>query len=130
MQVIIRTAIHTDSEEHIEIFKIYFDINELQYCLIMYVPLEEMLQGYTISRDSINDLTATGSRKILYFYFYNNDTIESIKEHIENALRNANYLHDEENYHYVAQYLSEELKNTIAFITGRNKDSRSLELLP
>lgn len=132
MQVSIQTIMLYDSngEEDVELFKICFDINELLYYLVMYISLEEMLQDCIISRDSILDLTETGSRKILYLYFHNNDTRESIKAHIEDVLRNANYLRDDENYHYVAKYLSEELDTTVGFLTNRNEYNESLELLP
>ena len=132
MRTQIQIIMHSNcnGEEPIEVFRIAFDIDACQYYLVAYISLQEMLLEYTISRDSINDLTETGDRKILDLYFRNNDTIESMKEHIEDVLRNANYLLDDENYHYVAKYLSDELEGTIKFLTGKEETIKTLELLP
>lgn len=119
-----------NEEEHVEVFKIAFDIKACQYYLVAYISLQEMLQDYTMFRDSINDLTATGDRKILNLYFYSSDTKEIIRKHIEDVLRSCNYLHSEENYFYVAKYLSDELEGTIKFLTDRNETIKTLELLP
>lgn len=128
IQIIMRT--NCNGEEPIEVFRIMFDIDACEYYLIAYISLQEMLQDYTMSRDSINDLTATGDRKTLNLFFHSSDTKETIREYIENVLRDCNYLHDEENYFYVASYLSEELEGVIKFLTGRNETIKTLELLP
>jgi len=119
-----------NEEEGIEVFRIMFDINACEYYLTTHISLQKMLEDCIMSRNSINDLTETGDRKTLHLYFYNNDTRESIKGHIEDVLRDANYLLDDENYHYVASYLSEELEGTIKFLTSRDETIKTLELLP
>lgn len=132
METDIQIIMHPDcnGEEHIEVFEVLFDINACQYYLIVYVSLQKMLVDYTMSRDSINDLTETGERKILHLCFRNFDTKESIKNHIESILRDRSYLHNEEDYHYVASYLSEELEGVIKFLTGKEETVKNLELLP
>jgi len=117
-------------EEHAELFKVSFDVAACQYYLIVYVSLQRMLEDYTMSRDSINDLTETGERKELHLYFRNFDTKESIKNQIESILRDRSYLHNEGDYYYVASYLSEELEGVIKFLTGKNETIKNIELLP
>ena len=131
METQIQIIMHPEwnDEEH-ELFKVSFNIAACQYYLIVYVSLQEMLEACTMSRDSVNDLTATDERKRIYLCFRNFDTKESIKNQIERVLRNLRYLRNEEDYHYVASYLSEELERTIKFLTGKEETIKNLELLP